>query len=61
MAENTDHVGRRLIVAHCNCQERAEYVRELVRQRCRFGEVLIVPVGGVATVYANDGGIVAAY
>ncbi len=61
MSENTDHVGRRLIIAHCNCQERAEYVRELVRQRCRFGEVLIVPVGGVATVYANDGGIVAAY
>ena len=61
MAENTDHVGRRLIVAHCNCLERAEYVRELVRQRCRFGEVLVVPVGGVATVYANDGGIVAAF
>lgn len=61
MAEDADHAGRRLILAHCNCPERAEEVREMVRQRCRFGEVLIVPTGGIATVYANDGGIVAAY
>lgn len=61
MAGDPDHAGRRLILAHCNCPERAEYVRDLVRQRCRFGEVLIVPAGGIATVYANDGGIVAAY
>jgi len=61
MAEDDDHIGRRLVIAHCNCQERAEHVWELVRQRCRFSEVQIVPTGGIATVYANDGGIVAAY
>ena len=61
MAGDPDHAGRRLILAHCNCPERAEAVRDMVRQRCRFGEVLIVPAGGIATVYANDGGIVAAY
>ena len=61
MAEDPDHVGRRLVIAHCNCPERAEHVRELVRQRCRFGEILIAPAGGIATVYADDGGIVVAY
>ena len=61
MAANTDHAGRRLIISHCNCRERAEYVRDLVRQRCQFGEVLIVPTGGIATVYAGDGGIITAY
>ena len=61
MAENADHVGRRLILAHCNCPDRAAYVRELVGQRCRFSEVLTVSTGGIATVYAGDGGIVAAY
>lgn len=61
MAEHTDHVGRRLVIAHCNCRERAEYVRDLVRQRCQFSEILIVTTGGISTVYANDGGIIAAY
>lgn len=31
MAENKDHVGRRLIIAHCNCPERAEHVRQLAQ------------------------------
>ena len=61
MAEQADHAGRRLVIAHCNCRERAEYVRELVLERCRFSEVLIVATGGISTVYANDGGIIAAY
>lgn len=33
----------------------------MVRQRCDFGEILIVPTGGISTVYASDGGIVIAY
>lgn len=61
MEADAAHVGRRLILAQCNCLERAEAVRELIRKRCRFGEVLIVPTGGISTVYADDGGIVAAY
>lgn len=61
MAADPGHAGRRLVIAHCNCPERAEHVRELVRQRCQFGEILIAPAGGIATVYADDGGIVVAY
>lgn len=61
MEEDAAHVGRRLILAQCNCQERAEALRELIQKRCRFGEILIVPTGGISTVYADDGGIVAAY
>lgn len=61
MADDEDHSGRRLLLAHCNCPERAEYVREIVQKRCRFGEILIVPTGGISTVYADDGGIIAAY
>ena len=61
MAEDADHAGRRLIITHCNCPERAEHVRELVQKRCRFGEILITAAGGISTVYAEDGGIVAAY
>lgn len=61
MAEDPGHAERRLVIAHCNCRERAEAVREMIQNRCRFGEILIVPTGGISTVYADDGGIVAAY
>ena len=61
MAEDPDHTDRRLVIAHCNCLERAEAVRDMVRQKCRFGEVLIVATGGISTVYADDGGIITAY
>ena len=61
MADDVGHAGRRLITAHCNCRERAEYVRDLIQKRCRFGEILIVATGGISTVYAEDGGIIAAY
>ena len=61
MGKNAGSMGRRLVITHCNCLERAEYVRELIQKRCRFGEILIVPTGGISTVYADDGGIIAAY
>lgn len=61
MAEDPDHASRRLVIAHCSCPDRAEMLREMVRQKCRFGEILVVATGGISTVYANDGGIVIAY
>lgn len=61
MAEDPGHTGRRLCIVHCNCLDRAFYLKELVMKQCRFSEVLISETGGISTVYANDGGIVAAY
>ena len=55
------HAGRRLVISHCNCRERAEEVMALARKHCRFGEILITATGGISTVYANDGGIVIAF
>ena len=61
MAADPVHVGRRLAIVHCNCLERAFYLKELARKECGFSEVLIGETGGISTVYANDGGVVAAY
>lgn len=60
-ASLASHAGRRLVISHCNCRERAEEVRELAKKHCRFGEILITATGGISTVYANDGGIVIAF
>ena len=61
VAQDARHVGRRLVLSHCNCLERAFYVRELLEQKCRLKEIIITETGGISTVYANDGGVVLAY
>ncbi|MBM6924737.1 DegV family protein [Pseudoflavonifractor phocaeensis] len=61
MAQDPRHVGKRLCVVHCNCLDRAFLLKELVRKKCKFAEVLFGETGGISTVYANDGGVIAAY
>ena len=61
IAADPNHVGRPLVICHCNCKERAEAVKEQILAKCRVGEILVVGAGGITTVYANDGGIVVAY
>jgi len=61
VARDERHAGQRLVLSHCNCLERAFYVRGLLEQKCRLGEIVITETGGISTVYANDGGVVLAY
>lgn len=61
MANDLKHVGKRLSIVHCNCLERAFYVKELAMKQCRFDEILVSDTGGISTMYANDGGVVVAY
>lgn len=61
MAADPSHEGRRLAITHCNCLDRAFYLKELALRQCRFSEIVISDTGGISTVYANDGGVVAAY
>lgn len=51
---------RRVVVAHCNCPQRAEFTRAELLKRAAFREVLVVPTAGVSSLYACDGGIVIA-
>lgn len=61
VAADAAHVGRTLIITHCNCLERAFQVKKLVEERCKFAHIMISEAGGITTVYAYDGGIVVAY
>ena len=58
--EAGDTLGKRAVICHVNNKKRAEYVRERLEKRANFKEILITSAAGVATVYANDGGIVLA-
>ena len=50
----------RVIVAHCNNEARAQLVKEELSKRAPFKEIIVTETAGVATVYANDGGIILA-
>jgi len=45
-------------IAHCNCPERAEFVKNEMCKRAEFKDIYIVDTAGVATLYAYDGGII---
>ena len=53
-----DTKNKRLMIAHCNAPERAEYVKQKMCEMAQFKDVIITETAGLATVYANDGGII---
>lgn len=61
LAADVSHVGRTVIITHCNCLERAFQVKTMLESKCQFSNILITEAGGITTVYADDGGIVVAY
>ena len=48
-------------ISHCNNRERAEFVKHEILKRVPFKDCIIVDTAGVATLYANDGGIIVSY
>ena len=57
----TDPEDKTLAISHCNCPERAILVRKMVMEKYPFKDVVIFPTSGVGSLYAGDGGIVAAF
>lgn len=49
---------RTLMITHCNCPKRAQYMRTLMEKRASYRKVVIMDTAGVSTMYANDGGII---
>lgn len=47
-----------LAIAHCNCPDRAQYVKELVEKVAKFRDIIVLDTRGISTMYANDGGII---
>lgn len=51
-----------LVLGYCNCQEQAAKIKEKVLEQCAaIRDVIMVPTGAIASMYANDGGIVVAF
>jgi len=52
---------RVLAISHCNHPKRAEEVKQMILSRVAFKDCFIVNMGGLSSMYANDGGIIVVY
>ena len=60
-SEGRDLTGRQFVISHCNCYERAVYVKELIKKHLHAEDVDIVDTKGVSSLSACDGGIIVSY
>ena len=59
VADNVKEPEKKILaISHCNCPERAEYVKSQLCRQMNFRDVYIAPAAGVTSLYANDGGVV---
>ena len=59
--ESIDFKNKVLGIGHINAKEKAEKLKEEIKNRYDFKDVIIFEGGGLSTVYADDGGIVVCY
>ena len=58
LSDVPDSKDRVLMITHCNCPDRAEYMRELMVKRASYKDIVVMDMAGVSTMYANDGGVI---
>ena len=51
-SEGRDLSGRQFVISHCNCYERAVFVKELIQKNLHAQDVDIVDTKGVSSMYA---------
>lgn len=56
-----DFSDRILGISHCNCLDRALYVKSEIEKMYAFKDIIIADTAGVSTMYANDGGIIISF
>ncbi|MDG5856998.1 hypothetical protein QBD35_24160 [Clostridium beijerinckii] len=48
-------------MGHINAREKAEKLKEEIKNKYNFEDIIIFEGSGLSTVYADDGGIVVCY
>lgn len=58
VSEVPDMKDRTLMISHCNCPDRAAFVKKELLARTKVKDIIIMDTAGISSMYANDGGIV---
>ncbi len=59
-AEIINPVEKIVAITHCNCPERAQFMKEEIAKRVQVKDFLILDTAGVSSLYASDGGVIVA-
>ncbi|MCM3634376.1 DegV family protein [Paenibacillus camelliae] len=54
-------VGENAVISHCNNEDLANRLKQAIAERFQFKDIVVVPTGGVSSLYANDKGIILAF
>lgn len=55
-----DRENKDLVIAHCNCYQRALDAKAEIEKKAKFRSITIVNTRGVSSLYAGDGGVIIA-
>lgn len=58
IAKVTNPEEKILAISHCNCEERAKAVKDMLIARANFKDVIILDTAGISSMYAADGGVI---
>ncbi|MBQ9984328.1 MAG: DegV family protein [Lachnospiraceae bacterium] len=50
-----------VVIAHCNCMERAKSVEKKLVEKYGFKDSIIIDTKGISSMYANDGGVIVSF
>jgi DegV family protein with EDD domain len=56
-----DTQNENLVICHCNNQCFAEKIKTLVEERFNFKRIIVVPTGGLSSMYADNEGVILAF
>ncbi len=56
--ETENPADRVLMISHCNCPDRARLVKEMILEKIKVRDTLILDTAGISSMYANDGGVI---
>lgn len=57
----TNLTDKVVVIAHCNCVERAKNVEKKLLEKYGFKDSIIIDTKGISTMYANDGGVIVSF
>lgn len=56
--EVPDAKDRTLMISHCNCPDKAQFMKKELLARTEVKDIVVMDTRGISSMYANDGGIV---
>lgn len=59
--DDIDYKDKIIGIGHVNAKEKAEKLKEEIKNKYNFKDIIIFEGGGLSTIYADDGGIVVCY